>query len=322
MGWDNCLPSCFPFREWWQCRISLKVPSSFICCRPFSPASNGSVLAYVLQCTARLKQAWETWSLEKGKCPCAWLLRSCRLLWTGELLFLTAVGLRGDVLCVQGSPQSSPSFWVSQLYFMYYVRWIQTLGLAYTFCICISCIRSRHQMLASPVRYSYQSILQADFSQEAFPSSHHSRLTCAFTDFTSIFFFGTEAFRSAILGYPFSSFLFTKWILLGIYKHRERDLPLHRGCFTWHPCDKGASHGLGMELIVMLQESLTLPQWWKVMRIRPILFRLWSCWSELFLSIVSPFSGFQAWKNHFWYKPLKAYYCSEKHLQSFVNKFV
>lgn len=75
------------------------------------------------------------------------------------------------------------------------------------------------------------------------------------TNFMSIFFFGTEAFGSATLGYPFSSFHFTKYILLGIYKHGERDLHLHQDSFTWHPSDKAAPQGLGTDR----QKSLMLP---------------------------------------------------------------
>lgn len=154
---------------------------------------------------------------------------------------------------------------------------------------------------------------------EVFSSSCHSGLTFpTSTNFLSIFFFGKEASRSATPGYPLSSFHLTKCILLGIYKHGERDFHLHQDSFTWHPSDNISPQGLGTDR----QESLALLKWQKVRRIRPVLSTLWSCWTELFLCIVSSFGDFQAWKNHFRYKPLKAYYCSEKQLKPFKNKFV
>lgn len=237
---------------WWQYRISLKVLSSLVYCKPFSPGSSGSVLAHVSRCT-RLTQAWETWSLEKGKYLHSWLLLGCELLWTGELVLLTAVGLRGDLLDIQGALRALIAFWVPQPYFIYYVRWFQTLGLAYTFCIYMSCIRTRLQMLALWDAFTNR-YCEWTFLEKHSPPSIIQTWCATSTNSTSAFFFGTKGFRRTILGYPFSSFLFTKWILLGIYKQGERALHLHWSCVTQHPCEKAASQILEMYLIVMLRK--------------------------------------------------------------------
>lgn len=228
---------------WWQYRISLKVLSSLVYCKSFNPGSSGSVLAHVSQRT-RLTQAWETWSLEKGKSPCSCLLLSCELLWTGELLPLTAVGLRGDLLGIQGALKALTAFWVSQLYFTCYVRWFQTLGLAYTFCIRISCIRTTHQMLTLWDIFTNQYCNLTFLEKHSPPpiiQAWYVLPLLILPPFSSL-----EQEHLEAPHWDIHFLLSTKWILLGIYKHGERDLHLHRGCFTRHPCDKAASQGLGM----------------------------------------------------------------------------
>lgn len=61
--------------------------------------------------------------------------------------FLQLLGWAGTSWAFR-SPSELSVFWVAHLCFTCYVRWFQTLGLAYTFCIHISYISSRHQMLA------------------------------------------------------------------------------------------------------------------------------------------------------------------------------
>lgn len=60
---------------------------------------------------------------------------------------LQLLGWGGTSWAFRG-PSELSVFWVAHLCFTCYVRWFQTLGLAYTFCIHISYISSRHQMLA------------------------------------------------------------------------------------------------------------------------------------------------------------------------------